>query len=263
MDLFHANNFSKFYYGHEINETNFYLDVDEGSGEFAVELDNGAYSLQEFVTEIERALNDAGSLTYIVTVDRITRLITISASGVFSLKAGSGVHVGTSAWQLMGFNYVNKTGAMTYVGDFASGYEYKPQYLLQDYIPSSNFQQYADSTVSKSASGDTETVSFGLEKFIQLNIRYITNIPQPPNSVILNNSTGVEDCLAFLRYVTRKNKFEFMVDENRPDVYETVLLEKLPEYSTGTGFKLKELYDKGAFGYYETGTTVFRVALRE
>jgi len=41
--------------------------------------------------------------------------------------------------------------------------------------------------------------------------------------------------------------------------FEKVILESTGESKDGVGFKIKEMYDQGLPGYYESGTLVFRV----
>ena len=65
---------SKFYYGHTIDIDNNLLDFKEGAGaELTATLSVGEYSLTNFVTELIRALNDAGSLTYSGSLNRTTK----------------------------------------------------------------------------------------------------------------------------------------------------------------------------------------------
>jgi hypothetical protein len=96
---------SKFYYGHTVNEANLYINFDDGSGEVTAQLRAGSYSLTDYVTEVARAMNEVGGQEYTVTVDRSTRLITISASANFSILFLSGTNSSQSAidlhWGLM------------------------------------------------------------------------------------------------------------------------------------------------------------------
>lgn len=78
------------------------IDFDEGGGELWATLDPGTYTTAELLIEIKDELDDAGALTYTVTVDPNTKKFTIAATGDFSLlwktgthgQDGTGTHVG-------------------------------------------------------------------------------------------------------------------------------------------------------------------------
>lgn len=252
--------FSTFYYGHNVTGDNQNINFDEGSGELTATVAVGSYTLTDFVTAVQTALNSAGTYTYTVSVDRSTRIITISSSsGNFSLLASSGTQVATGAWTLLGFDSTDVSGSSSYDGDSASGDQYSPQFKIQDYISSEDWRQASSATVNKTASGRVEVIKFGDEQFIQANIKYINDYAQPDSLIIKNTSTGVADVRTFMRYIINKRPFEFIPDIDTPATFEEVLLESAPGFKDGTGYKLRELYDKGFPGYYETGPLVFRV----
>lgn len=252
--------FSTFYYGHNVTSDNQYINFDEGSGDIAATIAVGSYTPTDFATAIQTAMNAAGTYTYTVTFDRDDRTITIaSSSGNFSLLASSGDNVDFGAWTLMGFAATDVSGSSSYTGGSASGSQYSPQFKLQDYISSSDWRQASSATVNKTASGRVEVIKFGDEQFIQANIKYVNNYTQPDNNVIKNSATGVADLRTFMQYIINKRPFEFIPDIDTPSTYEEVLLESSPGFKDGTGYKLRELYDQGLAGYYETGPLVFRV----
>lgn len=251
--------YSIFYYGHIVDETNYIVNFKEGAGpEFSAEIRNGSYTLTSYAQAVQDALNDAGALDYTVTVDRATRLISVNATGVFSLLVLSGSASGISAFPMIGFSGSDRTGSTSYTGNVSSGKSYIPQFKLQDYIDSTHWKQSADKTVNKTSSGRIEVVRFGEERFMQCNIKFITSIPQP-NGVIKSNSTGLQDAIDFLSYLITKSPIEFIGDINNADIFESFILESAPDFTDGTGFRLKELYDKGLIDYYETGVLKFRV----
>jgi hypothetical protein len=251
--------FSKFYYGHTIDSTNLCLDFKEGAGpELQANLNPGDYTLTEFAVEIKRALDAIGALTYTVTVDRTTRKITISSTSNFSLLVTTGTRVGSSAWGLMGFTGADKTGASSYQSQVGSGSEYLPQQILREHIPSENFKEKTDAVVNQSASGKVQVILFGTTRFIQINIKYATNIAVSNLQVgIEYQANGVENLLAFMDYLVTKAKFEYMPNRSIPGTFQKVLLERSEESRNGTAYKLKEL--KKGPGYFETGTLVLRV----
>lgn len=254
--------YSKFYYGYRITAEpyNGYIDINEGSGEIGIELPVGSYTLNEFVDIIRSSLLAQGTLDYTVTANRATRIITITADSAFSILSNTGSHVGSSAYSLMGFKTSSDYSSSTsHVGILPSGSCFYPQFLLQSYVPSEHWQSKNEASVNVASSGTSvEVVNFGIAKFIQADIKFITDIPMD-GVVIKNNQSGVSDAVDFLKYITNKNYFEFIPDVNDPDVFEKVLLESTPDFNDGTGFKLKELYDKNLPGVYETGVMVFRV----
>lgn len=253
------NAFSCFYYGFEVTADNCYLDFAEGGSELTAEVPVGSYTATEFAVAIKTALDDAGANTYQVAFNRTTRKITISASSTFTLKLATGTHIGSNPWALAGFTQgADLTGAITYTGATAAGSMYEPQFKLQEYVSSSDLQQAVDATINKTASGRVEVVRFGTEKFIEMNIKFVTDIVQDGN-LIKSNPSGVDDARAFLRFAITKAPFEFMESSSQTSVFETVILESTAESNNGTGYRLREMYDKGLPGYYETGKLKLRV----
>jgi len=243
-----------FYYGQNVDQTNFAIDFNEGGAELQASIPVADYTLTELMAAVESALNQTGTEIYSVSVDRDTRRVTISATGNFSLLVATGTRSGVHAFDLLGFTGVTDlTGATTYTSVSASGSEYVSQFWPQDFMPAANNRQFIDPTVNESASGEIEVIKFGERRFIEMNIRFATDIEQPFWGPIRNNPTGVEDLISFLEYATTKAKFEFMLDSEDRNVFENVLLEATPQDSTGTAFELSELYGQGLYGYYETG----------
>lgn len=250
---------SKFYYGHIITTDNNAIDFSEGGGELQATLANGSYTLTEFADEIVRAMDAAGALTYSTSIDRTTRKITISSTATFELLVSTGTRAGATAYTLAGFTGADRTGASSYEGDSGSGKEYTTQFILQSYVPSSNFKRSTDASVNKSASGRVEVVKFGEESFIEFNMRYITDIQGQDGTLLRNRATGVADLRDLLDDLIEKSRFEFMEDENTPTTFEKVILESTPSESDGTGYRLREQFDRGLPGYFDTGILRLRV----
>lgn len=251
--------YSKFYFGYVINNDNYILNFDEGGPELVANLNPSEYTLTDFATEIERALNDVGALAYTVSVNRSTRQLTIAASGIFSLLASTGSGVGTSPFSLMGFSATDLTGSTTYTGTNASGSSYSPQFKMQSYIPSTLWQEAADSSVNKTSSGIVEVIKFGTIKFLQMQFKYINEFVQECHSPIREDLSALSNIETFLQYLTTRAPLEFMADENTPNTFETVILESSSSYRDGTGYKLNELYSQDLPGYFETEVLKFRV----
>jgi hypothetical protein len=253
------NTWSKFYYGFEITAENQTLDFSEGAGELAAEIAVGSYTPSEFTQALKIALDTAGSLTYTVEFDRTTRQLTIESDSNFSLLPFTGTHLGSGPWTLMGFSLsTDRTGASTYTGPSPAGDVYEPQFKLQEYVSSDDYQQAADSTVNRTASGRVEVIKFGIEKFMECNLMFATEIPQD-GSVLKSNLTGVTDLRRFLQFLVTKAPVEFIPDSSSPESFEKMILESTPESQNGVGYRLKEMYDKGLPGYFQSGKLKFRV----
>lgn len=254
------NTYSAFYYGHTVNATNIYLDFDEGSGPLYATLQVGEYTLTDFATEIARAMNAASAIDYSTSVNRSTGVITITAaSGTFKILGATGTHLGADILPLAGFNNVDTSFASSHAGNFRSGSVWFPQMKGQDYVAFNDQQKAVDGVVKKSASGNIETTKFGLEKIMDINFRFNTNIPQTDDCWLRSDPSGLDNCRTFMEYATTKANMEFMPDKDNPDLFYEVILESTPESQDGLGFKLKEQYDKGLPGYFDTGVLKFRL----
>lgn len=250
--------FSTFYYGQAVTNDNFYLNFKEGAGpELTAQIEIGSYTLTEFLVAIKTALDVAGALTYTVSVDRTTRLVTISTTSTFSLLVTSGSQVGQSIFSLIGFSGADRTAASTYTGNLSCGEEYTTQFKLQDFTHSDDFQEKVDPTVLESASGTVETVNFGTRKLYEMSFKFITDKPGD-NVVIKNNPSGVSDFRSFFQYITQKKKFEFMQDHGIRNTFKKVLLESTPTASNGTAYKMVELVGQNLPGYYEINNVQLR-----
>jgi hypothetical protein len=249
---------SKFYYGHEVTELNKWIDFQEGANVYSAEMRNGNYSLQEFVLEVSRSMSDVGQ-DYSVTVNRATRIVTISAASNFSLLTATGVHAGNDAFDLLGFESPDKTGSNTYTGTAASGFEYIPQFFLQDYTPTEHLQEAIGAVLNETGSGVVEVIKFGTKKFMECQIQFINDYQTSNDSWIEQDLSGVSNAISFLKDIVKKSHIEFMPDRDSPSTFQTLLLESTESSSTGTGYRFIEDVATGLTGYYRTGKLVFRL----
>jgi len=249
---------SKFYYVEEITEENFNIEFDEGGSTLIAEIPVGSYTLTELTNAMAAAMTAAGGQTYTGAFNRTTRKISISAASNFSVHVESGIVLDTCVYSLIGW-LTDRAAGTTYLGDEEAGIEYSTQFILQSYVSEEDYQQAAEATINKSASGRVEVVSFGTEKFYEMDFKFITNIAQASGSPIRNRAEGVDDFRDFVRHLTGKLPVEFMPDEGDVDTYVKLILDTTPLDSKGAGYKLKELYDKGLPGYFESGVFKFRV----
>ncbi len=248
---------SAFYYGLEVTAETSRISFSEGSGELIGVMRSGKYTLTSYLAEVLRAMNDAGALTYTGSVDRETRLITISAGSTFSLLVSS-ASVTSTAFSTMGFSGSDKTGASSYTGTGAVGFSYRPQFRLQGFVDFDDNQKAVESTLNESASGAVELVRFGVVKLMECNIKFITDIDQGFGGPIRTDLSGVLNARLFMQSAVKKGPIEFIPDVTDPDTFRTCVLESTPENQKGVDFRLKEQLASGLVGYYETGTLVFR-----
>lgn len=246
---------STFFYGYTVEATSNTIRIDEGSGDVDIEIPTGKYALSDYVNIVSIAINNALDQDYAVTVDRATRLITISAPLNFEMKVDD-IFPLNSGYPVMGFkNLVNLTGSNSYTSDSSSGQEYTPQFKLQMYVAFEDWNEYLDGVSKLSASGLEEVVSFGLQQFMECNIMYITDYPMKKDAPIEENLTGVADARAFLDYLITKGDIEFIPDRDDKNTFEKCRLESTKSSRKGLGYKLKE---KRFNGIYETQTLKFR-----
>ena len=250
--------YSIFYYGFEITSDNRYIDFEEGTTEYAGTLPIGSYTPTKLAELVAEAMNDLGAYTYTCTFNRTTRIFTITSSSAFNLLGTTGVNASQSVLSTIGFSSADVL-ATTSVSGSAAGSTYEPQLTLQDHVPTINNKRALSAVVTKSASGNKVSVqSFGEERFLKCNIKYITEISQPSGK-LLTDTSALTNVRNFLDYCIEKNPIEYMADKNDRSTFERLVLESTPQSSDGTSYELKELYDKGLPGYFETGILTFKV----
>lgn len=252
------NTYAAFYYIDEVTAENNYIDFDEGASEISFQIPNGSYTLTTFGQALQDGLNENGALTYVVTLNRSTRKYTISAGSAFTLRVTTGSHAGSAAWALVGFTS-NQTGSSSYTSQNAVGTSYEPQFWLQDFIHPDDWVESIDATVNQSASGQVEVVKFGTVNFTQFNITYVNDYYRPSGGYLSYDPNAVSNLRAFMNFLISKNELEFLPDKESPNSYYTVLLESTPQSDKGTGFKIREMYDRDLVGWYETGVLKFRI----
>lgn len=249
--------FSKFFYDFVIDSDSETLPFDEGTGEVIAEITRGSYAPTVGLFNIASAMNNAGTQSYSITLDRATRLVTISATNPFDLLVATG-SVANNAFAKLGFTGSDRTGSNIYTGNLPIARVYYPQFKLQDYMPSSINVKSIDPTVRKTADGRVEVVRFGTERFVEMSIKYATNKPMD-GRVIKNNPTGLDDLVEFMEHVITKAPVEFMPDEDLPNTYEILLIEKTADDKSGMAYSLDEQYKRNLPDIYETGKLTFRL----
>lgn len=253
---------SVFYYGYVVTADNQYINFKEGAGaEKTAVVPVGTYSLTRFIQVVALALNNASSISWGVTVDRSTRLITILPDTTASLLFATGSSAAKSLRVLLGFAATDFNNLAVFFATAPSGSAYRPQYKLQDYKDKTEVQKLINATVNKSASKQYVSVQhFGVESWYMFNIKYITNRDvSGSDEFYKNNPTAVEEAKAFLQWVTQKYVVEFMPDENNTAVYDRMYLDKSAQDNDGVGYELKEYNDLNLPNFFETGLLTFTV----
>lgn len=251
----------QFYYGYEITNDNKFLNFDEGGGELTAVLNFGSYAPSELATEIARALNAVATTDFTCVFNRSDRSFTVSRTGNFELLVSTGSNIGAGVFGLIGFTGSDRTGAATYTGSSNTGSQYRPQFLLQDYLDADHNRELIQPAVNESASGLVETIFFGERNFYEFNIRYINEIAGNCSSVIEQDTSAISNITAWLNWATKKKTFEFMPNRLAPGIFDVVLLESIDGSSTGTGYRLQELVGENLPNFYETGIIRLRVVV--
>jgi len=249
---------SAFFYGHKINQNNYFFDFQESGDVLVGQIAVGDYTPETMCSALELALNSAGEQTYTASFDRTTRKITLSADSNFSILISSGVNKALSAYSLLGFTgSADLTGAASYVGASVSASLFLPQIPLQRYTPFTSWLSPTGAKLNVSASGSKiEVISYGEQRFMEFELPYITNLNT--GTVIEHNSNGVSNYIDFIEYAITKSILQFVPDRSTPATYFDCILESTPESRDGTTHKLKEMLSRSLAGYYDSGRLVFR-----
>jgi len=247
--------YSAFVYGHTITDSNKYIDFNEGAGELTAVIAIGSYTLSDFATAASSAINAIGTQEYTVSINRATRKLTISAASNFDVLAATGSNNSQTTYTLMGF-ISDSLSATSHVGANASGSYYEPQNILQKFVDFTNNVKTISATSRQTASGKVEVVSYGTVNYMECNIVPITDIT--PQLSIKDNASAVADFRTFMNYCITKAPIEFIEDVATPTVFDECLLESTRESKIGVDFKIKELFNRKLFGYYESGALTFR-----
>lgn len=251
--------YAQFYYGITVDETNSKIDIDEGSGELTAQIPDGSYSLEDLATAVAAALNTVGANTYAASVDRATRVITITVDQATDFLFGTGTNNAANAVPLLGIDGVDALSATVVEGDVGIGQVWAPQFPLQSYVDPDDNQMAAFATVNESASGRVQVQRFGVRRFAEMEAKFINDYPQPAGSVIHEDRNACANARSFFEYAVQKEPFEFMPDATDPDTFYTMLLESTEADKLGVSFKTKEMTDSRLSGYFKTGIFKLRV----
>jgi len=251
---------SRFFYGTTVTQQNRSIDFDEGSGEIQATLKVGAYSLTEYAAEWQRALREAGTQAYLVTLNRTTQKLTISAPSAFTLLSDTGSRVGTGAWDMAGIDtsadiVVNTSHTAANI----AGERYDTQYPVNEYLAFDDNEVKESGVVSSTPAGIVQQIYFGDGARCEMNIRLITNQNLKCTSPFGYNPNGVSDAKAFLSYLLTKGKVEFMPDLSAPASFFTCYLERTQQDQNALRHQFENMQTPDV---YQTGVLTFREILQ-
>ena len=222
-----------------------------GGGQLTAILTAGAYSPTSLAVEIGYQLQSIDPVNiYTVTVARnifggTQNRITISTNGTFlSLLFSSGSNASTSAAGIMGYNPVDYTGSTSYSGSQSMGTALVPEYIGYNYLDDSNMAKLYGA-VNISSSGLKEAVTYSIQKFIEVEFKYISKANLP----------FWQD---FFFWAIQQQAFDFTPQISDPDTVYNVTLEKTDYQDQGMGFRMPEMLPDFP-NVYMTGPLVFRI----
>jgi len=218
----------------------------------------GAFSLTNLMIQVKNAMESVGEQVYTVSVDRDTRIVTISSTAIFDLLISTG-STGNSIFSTLGFNGADLTGLTSYTGDTAIGSVYIPQFIPQSFNSFENNVENISASVNESADGVVEVITFGEVSKMSFNIKFVTERVRSNESRIENNQNSLSELRLFMNFLITKQELEFMIDRSDRSSFQTIFLDRTAISKTGVGYRFRELIKQGLNDYFETGKLVFRL----
>ena len=250
---------SKIYYDFQITADNKYLDLSDSQDLYAIELNVGSYTPTELAKHVQSKINEVASDEFTVTFNRADRMFTITSEDVFEMLFATGSNASRSCAFVLGFPAEDQLGGDNYTSYYSAGKVYSTQFYIQSYKPTKQNRKAIDGVVNKSASGKVEVVKYGNERFLDGEFLFITDIVQMEPSIIRSNPNGVQDYLSLIEWLVEKSPVEIMIDESKPEEFQTFILESTEQDSKGLDYELIELYDRGLPLYYRSGKLKFKL----
>lgn len=244
-----------FLYGYQINEYNSSLDfVNVAAGpEIKATLRLGFYSLSSLLTEVIRAMQAADPDTqYYASADRtvlggLENRVTIATSGTYlDLLFQTGSRAASSCANILGFNTADRTGAITYQGNFTSGTILVTEFPGYNYI-SPDRSRRVFGTANISASGAKEAVVHSVQKFLTVGYRY-----EPLNKVETEWKNLME-------WMIQQKLFDYTPEIDKPNTFYELTLEETTEDSSGLAYSIEEMNSDELPGLFDCGCNKYRV----
>ncbi len=242
-----------FLYGYTIDSTNALLDFQAVSlgPQITASLTYGYYSLTTLLDEVARAMNAADTdNVYTATADRslsggVQNRVTIATDGAFlSLLSHTGTNGGP--WTTLGFTTASdKTGATTYTGSATTGTGFQPVYIPYNFLSPDQIQ-LPTAITNISTSGNKETVIYSIQKFWQMQCKYISAYEKTLNFEPM------------LQWLMQGRLVEYTPDVASSTTFYEGWMESNPGAQNGLGYFLKEMLPDFP-NVYDTGLLKFRV----
>ena len=245
---------SMFLYGYEITEYNRSLDfrASFGGPEKQATLTLGYYSLTGLMEEIKTQMEAADPANeYTITANRAVaggtqNRVTISTDGGYlNLLFLSGTRNATTCATILGFIKADRTGATSYTGNSSSGTPVVPNLLGYNFLPPEYMRKNFGS-VNVSASGVKEAIVYAIQKFWQVQFKYIPK------------TTATTEWVNLMTWMMLQRPIEFTPEITSPTVFYDGTLESTGADGRGLGFTLSEMLPQFPH-HYDTGLMKFRV----
>lgn len=240
-------------YGFEVTVANSAIDfkLSGGGSEKNATLNLGFYSLTSLLEEITRAMSAAdNSVNYFAIANRnvsggLENRVTISTDGVFlSLLFSSGSRNASSVASLIGFTPTDRTGSTSYTGSSTAGTALVTELAGYNYIQP-EMDEDVQGSVTISASGIKESISFGIMDFLQIEWKH------EPKTKVINSWKP------FFRWAMQQKSFEITPDYTLYNQFYEVTLEKTQKNGKGLGQVWREMLPDFP-NEYETQPLEFR-----
>lgn len=245
-------------YGLEVTDDNSSLDFKTSAlgPERQASLELGFYSVTSLLEEIERAMRAAdSSVEYSAVADRTVAggtqvRITISTTGGFlSLLFASGSRTASTCAELLGFAVADQTGSTSYTSSSTIGTALINNLIGYNYNgpqgDTPDIHRKIFGSVNVSANGTKEAIVFNIQKFIEVQFKYI-------------ESDELSDWMSFFDWAIKQRPFDFTPEITDPEVYREVTLESTSQDNKGLAIMLKEMLPRFP-NLYDTGLLKFRI----
>jgi hypothetical protein len=211
-------------------------------------LNLGSYSLTGIMEELKRAMELADpTRTYTITADRtlsggLENRITISTSGTVLELLFATDSISTALAGVLGFTTTDKTGATTYTGSSTTGTALLTNLNGYNFL-APNYMPVVNGKLNIAASGVKETVVFNVQKYWQVEFKYIP-------------AADVESSwLSLIDWMIRSRMLEMTPDYTEPATFYEGTLE-----TPSLQFKMSEMLPNFP-NVYQTGMMKFRQRL--
>ncbi len=240
-------------YGIEITTLNNKIDFKTSSGGSVLTavLDLGFYSPTGLAIQVGLQLQSQDAVNiYTVSVARnimggTQNRITIATNGSYlSLLFSSGPNTNTSAYQVMGYNRADYTGALTYSGSNSMGTALIPDYFGYNYLDNNNMAKIFGA-VNIASSGLKEAIVFNTQLFIEVEFKYEAKA----NLLPWKN---------FFIWGIQQKPFDFTPEISNPTNVFNVTLNKTQYDAMALGYRMNEMLPDFP-NFYQTGPLEFRI----